>query len=207
MTSFKTRLVHFARKHSPGPRKAVNPPIVRASTVLYDDVAAMIDTRDRDAAGERVFRYGARGTPTAFHFEEAITEVEGGAGTLLFQTGLAAVAHPMLSLLRPGDHVLFAETVYGPARALAEQYLPPRGITCEFYSGGHDEVTARIRPETRMVYLDNPGSIVFDIQDVPAIKRAIGDRDIALVVDNTWGCPGLYRPIPLGADISVVAIT
>ncbi|MEL6873041.1 MAG: PLP-dependent aspartate aminotransferase family protein [Pseudomonadota bacterium] len=207
MTSPKTRYVHIARDHTDAPRKSVNPPIVRASTVLYDNVATMVETRDLDAAGERVFRYGARGTPTSFALEEAITDVEGGAGTLLFPTGLAAVAHPFLSILRPGDHVLFAETVYGPARALATEYLPQRGITCEFYPGGHEQVAALIQDRTRMVYLDNPGSIVFDIQDVPAIRAAISDRDIALVVDNTWGCPGLYRPILLGADISVVAIT
>ncbi len=207
MTLPKTRNVRIGRDHSDAPRKSVNPPIIRASTVVYDSVATMVETRNRDAAGERVFRYGARGTPTSFAFEEAITDVEGGAGTLLFPTGLAAVAHPLLSILRPGDHALFADTVYGPARALATDYLPQRGIACEFYPGGHEEVAARLRDETRMVYLDNPGSIVFDIQDLPAIRTAIGDRDIALVVDNTWGCPGLYRPIPLGADISVVAIT
>ncbi|MEO1649524.1 MAG: cystathionine beta-lyase [Pseudomonadota bacterium] len=205
--SEQTRRVHWARDHSDAPRKSVNPPIVRASTVLYRDTETLRATRALDESGERVFRYGARGTPTTFHLEAALTEVERGDGTLLFPTGLAAIAHPFLSLLRPGDHVLFAETVYGPARALAEAYLPERGITTEFYPGGHDEVAARLRPETRMVYLDNPGSIIFDIQDLPAIAALLKDRETYLVVDNTWGCPGLYRPIALGADISVVAIT
>ncbi|MGF1649818.1 MAG: cystathionine beta-lyase [Hyphomicrobiaceae bacterium] len=204
---FRTRLVHMGRNDAPGPRKSVNPPVVRASTVLYDSVDAMRETRARDEAGERVFRYGARGTPTSFKLEEAMTEIEGGAGTLLFPTGLAAIAHPLLSLLRPGDHVLFGETVYGPARALATEFLPQRGIDCEFYPGGHVEAAARLRPHTRMIYIDNPGSIVFDIQDVPALAALTRPRDIPLVVDNTWGCPGLYRPIPLGADVSVVAIT
>jgi cysteine-S-conjugate beta-lyase len=102
---------------------------------------------------------------------------------------------------------LLAETVYGPARAIANNYLSKRGIACEFYPGGHAEVERRLKPETRMVYLDNPGSIVYDIQDVPALSRLLQGRDTLLAVDNTWGCPGLYRPLALGADISVVAIT
>jgi len=112
-----------------------------------------------------------------------------------------------LSLLRPGDHVLLGETVYGPARAIALHYLGPRGIACEFYPGGHAEVARRLRPSTRLVYLDNPGSIVYDIQDVPALARLLEGRDTLLAVDNTWGCPGLFRPLALGADLSVVAIT
>lgn len=203
----KTRLVHMSRNASDEPRKSVNPPIVRASTVLYQDVDTMRQTRALDDAGHRVFRYGARGTPTTFALEDALTEIEGGAGTLLFPTGLAAIAHPFHSILRPGDHVLFGETVYGPARALATRYLPERGIECEFYPGGHETVAARLKPNTRMVYIDNPGSIIFDIQDVPALARVLADRDTLLVVDNTWGCPGMYRPLTLGADISVVAIT
>ena len=207
MSLDKTRIVHMSRNDADEPRKSVNPPVVRASTVLYKDVETLLATRKLDDSGERVFRYGARGTPTTFKLDEALTEIEGAAGTLLFPTGLAAIAHPFLSILRPGDHVLFAETVYGPARALAQEYLPQRGVECEFYSGGHDTVAQRLRPQTRMVYLDNPGSVVFDIQDLPAIANLLEGRETALVVDNTWGCPGLYRPIPLGADISVVAIT
>ncbi len=206
-TDLKTRLVHMQRADTEAPRRAVNPPIIRASTVLYRDVDTLLETRKLADTGERVFRYGARGTPTTFQLEAALTEIEGGAGTLLFPTGLAAVAHPFLSLLRPGDHVLLGETVYGPARAIAEQYLRPRQIDCEFYAGGHDTIAQRLRPETRMVYIDNPGSIIFDIQDVPAIARLLEGRETYLVVDNTWGAPGLYRPILLGADISVIAIT
>lgn len=203
----KTRLVHMQRSDDEDPRRSVNPPIIRASTVLYRDVETMLDTRKRADAGERLFRYGARGTPTTFKLEAALTEIEGGEGTMLFPTGLAAVAHPFLSLLRPGDHVLLAESIYGPARAIAERYIRPRGIEPEFYSGGHEAVAKLLRPETRMVYLDNPGSIIFDIQDVPAIARLLENRETYLVVDNTWGAPGLYCPLKLGADVSVVAIT
>jgi cystathionine beta-lyase len=203
----KTRLVHVSRAGPMGLVGTVNPPVVRCSTVLYRDIATRKEVRARREQGERLFMYGASGTPTAFALEDAITEIEGGERSVLLPTGLAAIAHVFLSLLRPGDHVLLAETVYGPARAIALNYLGPRGIACEFYPGGHAEVAKRLRSSTRLVYLDNPGSIVYDIQDVPALARLLKDRDTLLAVDNTWGCPGLYRPLALGADLSVVAIT
>ena len=185
----------------------VNPALVRCSTVLYRDIPTRRAVQARRAKGERTFSYGSNGTPTTFALEDAINEVEGGARTVLLPTGLAAIAHVFLAMLRPGDHVLLAETVYGPARAIAETYLVKRGITCEFYAGGHTEVEGRLKANTRMVYLDNPGSIVYDIQDVPALARLLAGRDTLLAVDNTWGCPGLYRPLALGADISIVAVT
>ena len=204
-----TRLVHAGRGHLGAETSPVNPPVHRTSTVLYRDTTVMQDIRARKAKGERVWNYGTAGSAVSFALEDAITEIEGGARTSLFSTGLAAVAHPLLAILKPGDHVLFAESIYAPARNIAVEYLTPRGIAVEFYTGGHEEVSKRIRPETRMVYLDNPGSIVFDIQDIPALAAVCKGRgnDILIAVDNTWGAPGLYRPLTLGADISIIAIT
>jgi len=206
-TNEKTQFVQLGRGHAKIPRSPVNPPLVRASTVLYGTVADMHETRALSNKGENVFRYGSHGTPTTFALEDAITAIEGGAGTMLFPTGLAAIAHVFLSVLRPGDHVLMADSVYRPARNLATDYLSERGITTDFYPGGHEEVASRLKPETRMVYLDNPGSIIYDIQDVAALADLLKDSDTLLVVDNTWGAGGIYKPIKLGADISVVAIT
>ena len=203
----KTRLVHASRARLTGEVGTVNPAVVRASTVLYRDIATRRAVQARRAKGERTFSYGANGTPTTFALEDAINEIEGGVRTVLLPTGLAAIAHTFLATLRPGDHVLLADTVYGPARSIAVDYLAKRGIDCEFYPGGHQEVEKRLKPATRMVYLDNPGSIVYDIQDVPALARLLAGRDTLLAVDNTWGCPGLYRPLALGADISIVAVT
>ena len=204
-----TRLVHAGRGHLGAETSPVNPPVHRTSTVLYRDTTVMQDIRARKAKGERVWNYGTAGSAVSFALEDAITEIEGGVRTSLFSTGLAAVAHPLLAILKPGDHVLFAESIYAPARNIAVEYLTPRGIAVEFYTGGHEEVSKRIRPETRMVYLDNPGSIVFDIQDIPALAAVCKGRgnDILIAVDNTWGAPGLYRPLTLGADISIIAIT
>jgi cystathionine beta-lyase len=204
----KTRLVHMARGHSKGQDlSSVNPPIVRASTVLYKDTETLQDVRNRREKGERLFGYGARGTPTTFALEDALTEIEQGTRTMLFPTGLAAIAHVFLSVLKPGDHMLLSESIYAPARAIAVRYLSERGITCEFYPGGHEEVARRLRPETRMVYLEIPGSIIYDLQDLPAIAKLLKGRDILLAADNTWGAAGLYRPLALGADISIIAIT
>lgn len=206
----KTRLVHLSRPGRDGHTRSVNPPTVRASTVLYDSVDHHEQLEARRCRGERNFTYGAKGTPTTFALEDALTEIEGGERTQLFPTGLAAIAHLFLSVLRPGDHLLLAETIYGPARQIVDDYLAARGIDCEFYPGGADgaaEVARRLRPETRLVYLDNPGSIVFDVQDLPAICAAVQGHGALVAVDNTWGAAGIYRPLALGADISVVALT
>jgi cysteine-S-conjugate beta-lyase len=204
-----TRLVHAGRGHLGAETSPVNPPIQRTSTVLYRDMGVRTKLMERKAKGERVWNYGTAGSGVSFALEDAITEIEGGARTMLFGSGLAACAHPLLGILKPGDHILFAETIYAPARTIATDYLAPRGIACEFYIGGHQEVAKRIRPETRMVYLDNPGSIIFDIQDIPALATVCKGRgnDILIAVDNTWGAPGLYRPLTLGADISIIAVT
>jgi cystathionine beta-lyase len=205
----KTRFVQSARGHLGGELSPVNPPITRTSTVLYRDTKVMKDVRERKAKGERVWNYGTAGSTASFALEDAINEIEQGHRTMLFSSGMAAIAHTFLSILKPGDHLLLAESVYQPARTMAVEYLAGRGIDCEFYVGGHAEVARRIRPNTRMVYLDNPGSIVFDVQDVPAIAAACKGRgnDILVAVDNTWGAPGLYVPLALGADISVIAVT
>ncbi|MFM1813509.1 MAG: hypothetical protein RLZ98_204 [Pseudomonadota bacterium] len=203
----KTRLVHLARDHGSDATHPVNPPIVRASTVLYPDIATLRDMGQRRARGERLFVYGARGNPTTFALQDAITEIEGGDRTMLFPTGLAAIAHVFLSLLKPGDHAIFGNSIYGPARSIATEYLAERGIDCEFCPMVVDEVVRRLRDETRLVYLDNPGSIIFDVADIPAIVGAVAGRGIKVAVDNTWGAPGLHKPLALGADVSIVALT
>ena len=206
----KTRLVHASRPAPGEGTSAVNPPLTRASTVLYRSTSHLREMGRRRAAGERGFTYGAKGTPTTFALEDALSEIEGGSRTQLFPTGLAAIAHVFLSVLKPGDHVLLAETIYGPARVIADDYLTPRGVHCEYYAPGDAaaaDVAARLRPTTRLVYLDNPGSIIFDLQDLPAIAEAAKPHGALVAVDNTWGAAGLYRPLALGADISIIALT
>ncbi|MEN2495068.1 MAG: Cystathionine beta-lyase MetC [Hyphomicrobiaceae bacterium hypho_1] len=205
--NIKTRFVQIGRGHKDKTPTVVNPSIIRGSTVLYGTVKEMNNICERGEAGENILRYGSFGTQNAFILKETLNEIEGGVSTMLFPTGLAAIAHVLISTLKIGDHILISESVYHPARILATKFLSQRGIEAEFYPGGHEEIARRLKPQTKMVYLDNPGSITFDIQDLPAIADLLQDRNTLLAVDNTWGAAGLYCPLRLGADISIIAIT
>ncbi|WP_420995402.1 cystathionine beta-lyase [Cupriavidus sp. 30B13] len=201
-----TRLAHGGRPSVVDGGQPVNPPLVRASTVLFDSTAQMREMRGRRGS-ERLFTYGARGTPTAFALEDMVTELEGGYRTRLFPTGLAAAAMTLLACLRPGEHVLLPDCVYEPVRKLATGFLARHGIAASFYAGDGHDLQARLRPETRLVYVETPGSLAYEMCDLPAIA-AIAHRHGALVAaDNTWGSGLLYRPLALGADISLMAAT
>ena len=205
--SNKTRVVQIGRSYKDETPKVVNPVIMRGSTVLYGTVEKMNFICDRGEAGENVLRYGSFGTQNAFTLQDVMSEIEGGESTMLFPTGLAAIAHVLISTLKVGDHVLMSEDVYHPARILATKFLAQRGIECEFYACSHKDIAKRLKPNTQMVYLDNPGSITYRIQDLPAIASLLRKRKTLLAVDNTWGAAGLFCPLKLGADISIVAIT
>jgi len=202
----RTRLIHNGRgAHGDGAR-GVNPPLVRLSTVLFDNLAQMRDARARRDQ-ERVLSYGARGNPTAFALEDLVTDLEGGYRTKLFATGLAAVAQTLLAYLRPGDHVLITDGVYGPVRRLARDFLQPFGIEVEYYRADGAGLEQAFRPNTRMVYAESPSSLLYELLDVPAIAALCKPRNVLLAVDNTWGSGYLYRPLALGADLSIMALT
>ncbi|MFJ4142500.1 cystathionine beta-lyase [Pseudomonas sp. NPDC089734] len=202
----RTRLVHAARTSKGSGGRAVNVPVTRLSTVLFDSLGEMRDIRKRRNT-ERVLSYGARGNPTAFALEDLVTELEGGYRTRLFSTGLAAVAQTFLAYLRPGDHVLLTDAVYSPVRALARQFLEPFGIEVSYYNASGQGIEAQIRANTRMVYAEVPGSLLYEVCDLPAMAALCKPRNILLAVDNTWGSAYLYRPLELGADISIMALT
>jgi cystathionine beta-lyase len=197
-----TRIVHAGRNLDSGIGRPFNPPVVRWSSVLFDDLEQM---REAEARGQ--LSYGANGNPTAQALEAFVTELEGGHGTRLYATGLAAIAQMFLAYLRPGDHVLITDAVYGPVRRLAKHYLEPFGIQYDFYAADGSDIEARIRPSTAMMYAEVPGSLAFEMCDLPALSALCKRREILLAVDNTWGSGVLYRPLQLGADISVMALT
>jgi cystathionine beta-lyase len=202
----QTRLVHSG-KNAPSPGgQAVNPPLVRASTVLFEDTAQQRDMRDRRGT-ERLFTYGARGTPTTFALEDAVSELEGAHRTRLFPSGLAAIGFTLLAYLKPGDHVLMSDSVYEPARGLAKSFLEPYGIRTTFFAADGSDLEQRWEAGTRMVYAECPGSLVYEMCDLPALARFAHTRGALVAADNTWGCGVLYRPLALGADISVTAAT
>ncbi|RAI64718.1 cystathionine beta-lyase [Pseudomonas fluorescens] len=201
----RTRLVHSARAQGFGGR-AVNVPVTRLSTVLFDNLAQMRDARARRDS-ERVLSYGARGNPTAFALEDLVTELEGGYRTRLFGTGLAAIAQTFLAYLRPGDHVLITDAVYAPVRRLAREFLQPFGIQVSYFAPDGRDLEAQLQANTKMVYTEVPGSLLYELCDLPAISALCKPRSILLAVDNTWGSGYLYRPLTLGADISIMALT
>ncbi|WP_213941786.1 cystathionine beta-lyase [Pseudomonas sp. dw_612] len=202
----RTQLVHCARTEKGNGGRGVNVPVTRLSTVLFDNLAQMRDARSR-RDHERVLSYGARGNPTAFALEDLVTELEGGYRTRLFGTGLAAVAQTFLAYLRPGDHVLITDAVYSPVRRLAREFLQPFGIEVSYFAPDGNDLPGKLQANTKMVYTEVPGSLLYELADLPAIAALCKPRGILLAVDNTWGSGYLYRPLTLGADISIMALT
>ncbi len=201
-----TRVVEAGRRDE-WTQGIVNPPVWRASTILYDSVAELREAGGRDTH-HRLF-YGRRGTPTQWSLAEALTELEPGAeATLLYPSGVAAIASALLAVLSPGDHLLVPDSAYDPTRSLANGMLKRLGIVTTFYdpligAGIADRCTDR----TRAIFLESPGSLTFEVQDVPAIVGVARDRGIATLIDNTWATPLLLPAIGLGVDYSILACT
>ena len=206
VSSPSTRLVHAGKQPAFEGGRPVNPPVVRASTVLFDSTAQQHAMRTR-RGDERLFTYGARGNPTNFALEDLVSELEGAHRTRLFPTGLAAIAMTLLSYLKPGDHVLMSDGVYEPARRLVDSFLTPYNISCTFFAADGSDVDEKIEARTRMIYAECPGSLVYEMCDLPQLARIARARGLLLVADNTWGSGCQYRPLALGADISIMAAT
>lgn len=202
-----TALSQRGRSASSGPGLSVNPPVVRVSTVLFDSLASLRKAEVRAAGPERSLTYGANGNPTAFALQDLITELESAHDTCLYPTGLAAVAQMFQAFLRPGDHVLITEGVYGPVRRLARTMLTAFAIEFDFYAADASDVEALIKPNTRMIYAEVPASLTFAMCDLPALSQLCKTRGLLLVVDNSWGSGVLFKPLELGADISLMALT
>ncbi|CAM3871841.1 Cystathionine beta-lyase [Pseudomonas reidholzensis] len=201
-----TRLLHAGRNPAGQGAQGVNVPVSRLSTVLFDSVEQMRDARSR-RDHERVLSYGARGNPTAFALEDLVSELEGGYRSKLYATGLQAIAQTFLAYLRPGDHLLVSDGVYGPVRRLARDLLQPFGVQVEYFAADGQGLAQAFKPNTRMVYSESPSSLLYELNDLPAMAALCKARGVLLAVDNTWGSGYLYQPLALGADISVMALT
>jgi len=202
-----TALSQHGRSAASGAGLSVNPPVVRLSTVLFDSLASLREAEVLTAGPERSLTYGANGNPTAFALQDLVSELEGAHGTCLYPTGLAAVAQMFQAFLRPGDHVLITESVYGPVRRLVRTMLTAFDIQFDFYAADGSDVESMIKTNTRMIYAEVPGSLTFDLCDLPALSRLCKANDLLLAVDNSWGSGILYKPLELGADISLMALT
>ncbi len=184
---------------------AVNTPVYHASTILFPNIEEYMDR-----AGTTRIRYGRRGTPTIFSLEDALTALEGDAaeGTVICPSGMAAIAMAMASFAEQGGHFLITDSTYAPARNFAEQTLSRYGVEAEYYDPciGAD-IERLIRPETRLIWLESPGSQTFEIQDIPAITAVARAKGVPTVIDNTWAGGYFFKPLQHGVDISVQAGT
>lgn len=185
---------------------SVNVPVVRASTVVFDTMAELKHaTLNR---GNQVPYYGRRGTSTHFAFSDAICELEGGAGCALYPCGAAAISGALLAFLQAGDHLLMVDTAYEPTRALCDKLLKNLGIETTYYDPMLGAgIQALIRPNTRVIFLESPGSLTMEVQDVPAICQVAKAHDIVVILDNTWASPVLFQPFSHGVDVSIQAAT
>lgn len=201
-----TRIVEVGRRKE-WTRGIVNPPVWRASTILYDDIAHLRATGGKDT--HHTLYYGRRGTPTQWSLCEALTELEPGAeATLLYPSGVAAVASALLAVLSQGDHLLLPDSAYEPTRHLARGLLKRMGIATTFYDPLIGAAIAELcTPDTKAILMESPGSLTFEVQDVPAIVAVAKARGIATLIDNTWATPLLLPAIQMGVDYSILACT
>lgn len=195
-----TRLAHSG--HDPREFHGfVNPPVVHASTVLFPDAETML-TRNQK------YTYGTRGTPTSDALAAAIDELEGSAGTVVVPSGLAAVTLPFLACLSAGDHALIVDSVYGPTRNFCDSMLKRFGVEVTYYDPMIGAgISGLMRPNTKLVHTEAPGSNTFEMQDIPAIAEAAHAGGAVVTIDNTWATPLYFRPLDHGVDISIHAAT
>jgi cystathionine beta-lyase len=200
-----TRLVHAGRnpeQHA----GTVNPPIHRASTILYPTVEAFERRAERKYTNSA--SYGLAGTPITFALRETLAELSGGARSLVTSSGLSAITQALAAFLRTGDHLLVPDSTYGPTRTFCTATLARFGVETTFYDptiGG--EIGGLIRPNTRVVYAESPGSLTFEVQDVPAIAAAAHAGGAVVFFDNTWATPLNFRAFEHGVDVEVQAAT
>lgn len=183
----------------------VNQPVARASTVLFPTLASLDAAI---AAPDSGLYYGRRGTPGIWALEDALTSLEpGAAGTKLYPSGVAAISTALLAVLTQGDELLVTDSAYEPTRQFADQILKPLGITTRYFDPRTTDIAAYFTSNTRAILLESPGSLTFELHDLPAITSAAKARGITTIIDNTWATPLRLQPLALGVDISIQALT
>ena len=199
--SDRTRLIASATRRGQG-RRPVNPPLERASTMLSDDPATM-----QEAASGPV--YGLDGTSAARELRAALADLERASEAFLVPSGLAAVTVPLLTLLRPGDEVVTSDAVYGPTRRFLTRHMAARGVVTHFHPAAvsTSDILSRCSERTRVLLIESPSSLTFEIVDVPSLAEACKARGVLTVMDNTWAAGLAFRPLDHGVDVSVQAVT
>lgn len=184
----------------------VNPPVYHASTILFPTVEALhAAQKKRDPLKSR---YGRYGTPTTFALEQAVAALEGGHHSICVGSGVSAIAVALMAYLKTGDHVLMVDTVYGPSRRFCDTVLARFGVATTYYDpliGAG--IAGLIQKNTRVIFLESPGSLTFEVQDVPAIAAVARQAGITTILDNTWATPLFFRPLEHGIDVSLLSAT
>jgi cystathionine beta-lyase len=194
-----TVLAHSGRSHErPGP---INVPVYRASTVAFESVEATERATQTRYDG---LYYGRFGTPTTFALEETVAQLEGGYRGIAVSSGLAAIAATIQAFAKSGDHILVPDSAYGPVRHLCDTVLSGLGIETTYYDPMLGAaIEPLVRANTRLVYLESPGSLTFEVQDIPAILAVARKRGIPTAIDNTWATPYYYSAVAAGIDVSL----
>ena len=202
-----TRLVQAGRRHKDWLHGLVNVPLERTSTMLFDSVAEMEAAYPpRDGSPS----YGRNGTRTHWALAEALTELEpGAAGTKLFPSGAGAVAMALLSVLRTGDELLMVDSAYEPTRSFCDNVLKNNGISTVYYDplSSPEQIDALITDRTAAIFLESPGSLTFEVQDIPGICAVAKRHGIATLLDNTWSTPLFFPALSKGVDLTILACT
>jgi len=179
----------------------VNIPTYHGSTILYSSAKALLERKQE-------YTYARSGTPTSRHFAEAVARLEGGCGSVLCPSGLSAITTSLLAFLDCGDHLLMVDSVYRPTRQFCDTFLRKMGVETTYYDPHIGAgIAAMIKPNTKAIYTESPGSHTMEIQDIPAIVSAAQQKQVVVITDNTWATSVYFDALKLGVDVSVQAVT
>ena len=182
--------------------RAVNPKIVRASTIVFDSVADMHESGRRRLGP--VEYYGRRGTSTTFAFQQAMWQLEEATGCFVYPSGTSALTTALLAFLNQGDHLLMVDSAYEPTRDFCVGTLSEKGVEVSYYDPlDTNSLVKLIQSNTRVIFMESPGSLTMEVQDVPKIVQIAADHDLVTVIDNTFATAYNFAPIPMGVDVSV----
>ena len=204
--SAATKVAHLGRDQDDS-HGFVNLPVYHGSTVLYETYEDFLQSENRRKLRNQVL-YGRYGTPLSFALESAVAELEGASAAITVSSGLASITESLTAFVKQGDHILVTDSVYNPTRKFCDSVLKRFGVETTYYDPLiGDEIKDLIKSNTRVIFLESPGSLTFEIQDLPAITSVAREHDIITILDNTWASPLYLKPFDLGVDVSVHAAT
>ncbi|MFA0283920.1 cystathionine beta-lyase [Vibrio sp. 10N.222.55.F12] len=206
MSENKTTKLITAGRDKKWTNGVVNPPVQRASTVVFNSVEEKRKATINRA--NKTLFYGRRGTNTHFAFQDAMVEVEGGAGCALYPCGTAAISNAILSFVETGAHILMVDTCYEPTRDFCDTIMKKMGVETTYYEPTIGEgIQDLIKPNTKVLFTESPGSVTMEVQDIPTLARIAHEHDIIVMLDNTWAAGVNFSPFDFGVDISIQAAT